>query len=145
MTIVVKDFIGLSRVNYTYMAFNQNKFVLPNLTITVNLSKCKKALCFLCKGKKASHDSFYENKWFLDSSVSTHFTHFESNFVDMTLYNYSQVEITNSKAPLFIVTSSTVPIEYEIIYPAKGTTKVAVSYSKYKWVITFLDNYFLLL
>jgi len=63
----------------------------------------------------------------------------------MTLYNYSQVEITNSKAPLFIVTSSTVLIEYEIIYPAKGTTKVAVSYSKYKWVITFLDNYFLLL
>jgi len=62
MTIVVKDFIGLSRVNYIYMAFNQNKFVLPNLTITVNLSKCKKALCFLCKGKKASHDSFYENK-----------------------------------------------------------------------------------
>ena len=48
----MKDFIESSRVNYAYMAFNQNKFVLPDLPITVNLSKCEKALCFLYKSKK---------------------------------------------------------------------------------------------
>jgi len=26
--------------------------ILPNLSIAVNLSKCRKTLCFLCKGKK---------------------------------------------------------------------------------------------
>ena len=54
----------------------------------MNLSKYEKALCFLYKGKKAPHDSFYEDEWFLDSDASTHFTPFESDFVDMTLGNY---------------------------------------------------------
>jgi len=75
----MEDFIGLSRVNYAYMAFNQNKFVLPNLPITVNLSKCK----------KVPHGSFYEDEWFLNSDAFTHFIPFESDFVDMTLGNYS--------------------------------------------------------
>jgi len=39
------------------MASNQNKFVLSDLPITVNLSKCKKTLCFLYKSKKAPHGS----------------------------------------------------------------------------------------
>jgi len=67
------------------MTSNQNKFVLPNLPITTNLSKCKKALCFLCKDKKAPYGSFYEDEWF---STSTHFTPFESNFINITLGNY---------------------------------------------------------
>ena len=62
IAIVIEGSIGSSRVNCAYIAFNQNKFVLPNLPITVNLSKCKKVLCFLYKGKKASHSSFYEDK-----------------------------------------------------------------------------------
>ena len=85
----MEDFIGSSRVNYAYMASSQSKFVLPNSLIVVNLSKCEKALCFLCKGKKVPHSSFYEDEWFLDSSTSVHFTPFESDFVDMTLGNYS--------------------------------------------------------
>ena len=40
-------------------------------------------------GKKASYGSFYEDEQFLDSSTSTHFTPFESDFVSMTLGNYS--------------------------------------------------------
>ena len=82
---------------------------------------------FLYKGKKVSHSSFYENEWFLDSCASTHFTPFESGFVDMTLDNYDQVETVNSKALLFMITSSTVLIEHEIFDPEKETTKVTMS------------------
>jgi len=81
----------------------------------------------LCKGKKASHGSFYEDEWFLDSGASTHFTLFEFNFVNITLGNYSQVEIVNSKVPLFMVASSTILIEHEIFDHKKETTQVAVS------------------
>jgi len=63
----------------------------------------------------------------LDSGASAHFTSFESDFVDMILDNYSQVETANLKALLFIVTSSTVLIKHEIFDSAKGTTKVAMS------------------
>ena len=62
----------------------------------------------------------------LDSNTSTHFTLFESDFVNITLGNYSQVETTNLKAPLFIVASSTVVIEHKIFDLQKGTTKVAM-------------------
>jgi len=109
------------------MALSQNRFVLPDLPITINLSKYEKTLCSLCKGKKASHSSFYEDKWFLNSSVSAHFTSFESNFVNMTLSNYGWVETANLKAPLFIVASSTILIEHEIFDPEKETAKVAMS------------------
>jgi len=109
------------------MASNQNKFVLSDLPITINLSKYKKTLCFLYKGKKASHGSFYEDEWFLNFGTSAHFTLFESNFVNMTLDNYNQIETGNSKAPLFIVASGTILIEHEIFDFEKGTTKVAVS------------------
>ena len=125
--IEIEDFIELNRVNYAYMASNQSKFVLPNLPIIVNLSKYKKALCFLCKSRKAPHGSFYEDEWFLYSCASTHFTLFESNFVDITLGNYGWVETTNLKVLLFMVTFNTFLIEHKIFYPKKGTTKVAVS------------------
>jgi len=62
----------------------------------------------------------------LDSSVSTHFTLFELDFVDITLGNYSQIETANSKAPLFIVASGIVLIEHKIFNSDKETTKVAV-------------------
>ena len=116
VAIVIEDFIGSSRVNCVYMAFNKNKSVLPDLSIIVNLSKCE----------KAPHSSFYEDEWFLDSDVSTHFTLFESDFVNMTLGNYGWVETANLKAPLFMVAFGTILIEHEIFDPEKETTKVAV-------------------
>jgi len=122
----MKDSIGLSRVNYAYIASSQNRFVLPDLSIAMNLSKYERGLYSLCKGKKTSHSSFYEGEWFLDFDASTHFTPFKSNFVNMTLDNYSQVETTNSKTLLFIVASGTVLIEYEIFNPEKETAKVAI-------------------
>ena len=42
------------------------------------------------------------NSW----NISTHFTLFKSNFIDITLGNYSQVKTTNLKVLLFIVASS---------------------------------------
>ena len=62
----------------------------------------------------------------MDFGVSTYFTPFESDFVDITLGNYGQVEIANLKASLFIVVSGTVLIEHEIFNPEKVTTKVVV-------------------
>ena len=85
----MEDSIGLSRVNYVYMASSQNGFVLSDLPIAVNLSKCEKALWSLCKSKKAPYSSFYKDEWFLDSGASAHFTSFESDFVNMTLDNYN--------------------------------------------------------
>jgi len=82
------------------MAPSQNRFVLPNLSIAVNLSKYEKILCF--------------------------FTLFESDFVNMTLGNYSSVKIANSKISLFIVTSGTILIEHKIFDSKKETTKVAI-------------------
>jgi len=122
-------YIKLYENNYNnvYMASSQNKFVLSDLPISINLSKCEKVLYLLCKGKKASYGSFYKDKWFLEFDTSTYFTPFESDFVDMTLGNYGQVETANSKALLFIVSSGIVLIEYEIFNPEKETTKVTVS------------------
>ena len=85
----MEDFVISKEINYVYMVLSQNKFVLSNSSIAVNISKCEKTLYFLYKSKKAPYSSFYENEWFLDSGISAHFTPFESNFVDMTLGNYS--------------------------------------------------------
>ena len=87
------------------------------MPITVNLSKCKKAL----------HSSFYEDEKFLDFSVSAHFTLFESDFINMILDNYNQIETANSKALIFMVASGTILIEHIIFDFEKGTTKVAMS------------------
>ena len=87
----------------------------------------KKHYTLCVRVKKASYGSFYKDEWFLDSGTSTHFTSFESDFVNMTLDNYSWVETTNSKVPLFMVASGTILTEHEIFDPEKETTKVAVS------------------
>ena len=58
----MENFIVSKKINYVYMTSSQSSFVLPNLSIAVNLSKYKKALCFLCKSTKASHGSFYEDE-----------------------------------------------------------------------------------
>ena len=68
------------------------------------------------KAKKVFYGSFYEDGWFLNSSASVYFILFESDFVNMTLGNYGQVETANSKAPLFIVASGTVLIEHENLW-----------------------------
>jgi len=109
------------------MASSQNRFVLPDSSIVVNLFKYEKALCSLYKSKKASYSSFYEDKWFLDSGTSIHFTPFESNFVNITWGNYSWVKTVKLKASLFIIASSTILIEHEIFDLAKRTTKIAMS------------------
>ena len=79
------------------------------------------------KGKKVFYSSFHEDKWFLDSSTSTHFTPFKSDFINITLGNFSQVKIANLKTLLFIVISSTILIEHKIFDSNKGTTKVTMS------------------
>ena len=121
-----------------HIALNQNKFVLSNLSITINLSKCEKTLCFLCKGKKVPHSSFYEDEWFLYSSTSVYFTPLKSNFVNITLDNYSQVETVNSKAPLFIVASNTVLIEHKSLILRKRLLKLLCqNYSQYIVSLTY--------
>jgi len=122
----IEDFVVLKEINYGCMTSSQNRFVLPDSPIAMNLSKCEKALCFLCKGKKAPYGSFYEDEWFLDSSASTHFTSFEYDFFNMILSDYGQVETANSKVLLSMVASGTVLIEHEIFDLEKETTKVAV-------------------
>jgi len=62
IVVAMEDFIVSSRINYTCIALSQSKFVLSNSSITVNLSKCVKILCFLCIDKKVSHSSFYKNE-----------------------------------------------------------------------------------
>jgi len=59
---IIEDFVVSKEINYICMASSQNRFVLPNLSIIINLSKYEKALCFLYKDKKAPHSSFYEDK-----------------------------------------------------------------------------------
>ena len=85
----MKDIVALKKIYYACMASSQNGFILPNLPIAVNLSKYKKALWSLYNDKTTPHGRFYEYEWFLDSSASTHFTLFKSDFVNMTLDNYS--------------------------------------------------------
>jgi len=109
------------------MARYDNKFVLPASPIAENLQRCDRALCITCKGKKAPYGCSYNDKWFLDSGASAHFTPFESDFVSMTQGNYGRVETANSKAPLFMVAMGTVLIEHEIIDPKNRTTRIAIS------------------
>ena len=58
----IENFVALKKINYVCMASSQNRSILPNLPIAVNLSEYEKRLCFLCKGEKASHSSFYEDE-----------------------------------------------------------------------------------
>ena len=109
------------------MAQCDNKFVLPALPIAKNLQRYDRALCTTCKGKEVPYGRSYNDKWFLDSGASAHFTPFESDFVSMTQGNYGRVETANSKAPLFMVAVGTVLIEHEIIDPKNRTTRIAIS------------------
>jgi len=95
------------------MALSQNRFVLSNSPIAMNLPKYEKILCFFCKIKKTSYDSFYKDK------------------------NYSQIKTINSKVLLFIVVSNAVLIKYEIFDPEKGTTKVAMLKL---WLVCYISN-----
>ena len=51
VVIVMENSIESSRVNYAYMASSQNRFVLPDLPIAINLFECKRyyALCVRVK------------------------------------------------------------------------------------------------
>ena len=60
--VTIENFVVSKEINYVCMASSQNRFVLPNLSITVNLSKYEKILRFLYKGKKVPYSSFYEDK-----------------------------------------------------------------------------------
>ena len=71
-----------------------------------------------------TYNSFYKDKYFLDSSTFVYFTLFESNFVGITPDNYSQVETANLKVLLFIIVPSTILIEHKIFNSEKVTTKV---------------------
>ena len=66
------------------------------------------------KSKKAPHNNFYEDEWFLDSGAFIYFTLFKFDFVDMTPDNYGQIETANSKASLYMIAFNTVLIEYKI-------------------------------
>ena len=44
--VVMEDFIVSKEINYAYIALSQNRFILSNLSITMNISKCEKALYF---------------------------------------------------------------------------------------------------
>jgi len=109
------------------MAQYNNKFVLPTLPIAKNLGRCDKALYTTYKGKEVPYGHSYNNKWFLDSGVSVHFTPFESNFVSITQGNYGHIKTANSKVSLFMVAIGIVLIKHEIIDPKDKTTKTVIS------------------
>jgi len=58
----MKNFVVSKEIDYVCIASSQNRFILPDLPIVVNLSKCEKVLCFLYKGKKVSYSSFYKDE-----------------------------------------------------------------------------------
>jgi len=120
-----RNFVASSSV--VCMARCNNKFVLPTLPIAENLQRYDRVLCTACKGKEAPHGCSYNDKWFLDSGTSVHFTPFEFDFISMTQGNYGHIETANSKAPLFMVAVGTVLIEHEIIDPKNKTTRTAIS------------------
>jgi len=62
MIAIIEDFVVLKEINYVYIVLSQNRFVLPNSSIAVNLSKYEKTLYFLYKGKKVPYSSFYEDE-----------------------------------------------------------------------------------
>ena len=62
VAIVIEDSIGSSRGTYICIASSQNRFILPDLFIAMNLSKCERTLCSLYRSKKAPYDSFYKDK-----------------------------------------------------------------------------------
>ena len=62
----------------------------------------------------------------MNSNIFIYFTLFKSNFVNITLDNYSQVKTINLKILLFIIVSNTILTKYKIFNLDKETTKVVV-------------------
>ena len=65
--IIMKNFIVSKKINYVCVTLSQNRFVLPSLPITMDLSEYKKVLYFLYKDKKAFYGSFIKmnSSWIL--------------------------------------------------------------------------------
>ena len=122
---VTRHFVALSSISC--MAQCERKFALPASPIIENLCRCDKVLYTTYKGKEVPYGRSYNDKWFLDSGASAHFTSFESDFVSMTQGNYGRIKTTNSKAPFFMVAMGTVLIEHKIINPKDRSTKTAIS------------------
>jgi len=59
---IIENFVVSKKINHIYIALSQNRFVLSDLLIIVDLSKCEKALYFMYQGKKAPLGSFYKNE-----------------------------------------------------------------------------------
>ena len=66
---VIEKFVVLNKINYVCIASSQNRFVLPDLSIAINLSKCEKILCFYVRVKKYLMVAFMKmnNPWILVS------------------------------------------------------------------------------
>ena len=66
---IIEDFVVLNKINYVYIASSQNRFILSDLPIAINLSKCEKVLCFYVKVKKYLIVAFMKmnNPWILVS------------------------------------------------------------------------------
>jgi len=89
----------------------------------------------------------------LDFSAFTHFTLFESDFVDITSDNYSWVKTANSKVLLFIVASGTFLIEFWLNMKSLTLRKRLLkllyqNYDQYiislvyRYVFSLLDKFF---
>ncbi len=91
-----------------------NTIVYANVIVIIQNIVVSKKINYTCialsqfKSKKAPHNNFYEDEWFLDSGAFIYFTLFKFDFVDMTPDNYSQVKTANSKASLYMIAFNTV-------------------------------------
>ena len=97
-----------------------NTIAYANVIVIIQNIVVSKEINYTCialsqfKSKKAPHNNFYENKWFLDPGASIYFILFKFDFVDMTPDNYGQIETANSKASLYMIAFNSVLIEYKI-------------------------------
>ena len=68
----MKDFAVSKEINYICIALSQNRFVLSNSSITMNLSKYKKILCFYVRVKKHYIAAFMKinSSWILVSLLT---------------------------------------------------------------------------
>ena len=64
---IIKNFVVSNKINYVCIASSQNKFVLLDSFIIVNLSECEKALCFYIRVKKCFIAAFMKinGSWIL--------------------------------------------------------------------------------
>ena len=55
---VIEDFVDSSRINYKYIALSLKEIILANLSIAMNLSKCKRVLLFCVRERKSLMAAF---------------------------------------------------------------------------------------